>query len=375
MIVGIGGTTVAGGASGVAGTDTGLGGDVDLSTQASGEASGLVKWGVKGVTVTATADAHADIELTFGPGYVEFGVQADSSANAQFSGSGATLKLDAQAGAYAQTGVSGDLGGGADGKADATVGLFAYAHSEQGAGYADDRLNGTVNERIGFGASAGGAGLVSGSAGSVAAGATVYSPGVLGGQASVEAGFSGSSLTLGLDLGAELGIAGFELKTNFSVDLSSVGQDVAHLFGFSTSGPAPVPLSSTQVLLADGAGDPVARYDYLNRNQAWMHPSAADLGDRAVASRYQAALDFYDGFGQLMQQTRSLLQREQQMQAQMLALLRTDPAAAVAYAHTGALTDMQVDEVQLVKMGKALGVALAVRDGQLTYVQDNTRQR
>ncbi len=372
VIVGLMGSTVVGGASGVTGTDTDLGGGVDLSTQASGEASGLVKWGVKGVTVTAAAGVHADVELKFGPGYIEFGAQADSSANAQFSGSGATLNLDAKAGAYAQTGVSGDLGGGATGSADATAGVFAYAHSQEGAGYADDTLNGTVSERIGVGASAGGAGSVSGIVGSVGAGATVYSPGVVGAQASTQVGFSGATLTVGLDLGAELGIAGFELRTNFSVNLQSVAEDVAHLFGFNTSGPPPAPPSPTEALYqADSYRDPVARFDYMNKNREWMNPSAEDLQDDSVARTYRSMKDFYDGYGSLMQQTVALMQEEQRTQAQMITLLQTDPAAAIALAHNNTFASIQVEEYQLVRAGRDIGVALAVQGGKLTYVQDN----
>jgi filamentous hemagglutinin family protein len=375
LIVGLMGSTAVGGASGVTGTDNNLGGGVDMSTQASGEVTGLVKWGVKGVTLTATADAHVDVELQFGPGYVEFGVQADSSANVLFTGAGATITLDAQAAATAQTGVSGDLGGGATGSADVDVGLLALAHSQQGAGFEDDKLNGTVNELVGAGLTAGGAGSVSGAAGSVGAGATVYSPGMVGAQASTQVGLSGGDLSVALDFGAELGFAGFELKANFSINLETIGQDVAHLFGFSTSAPPPAPPTPAQVLTQDTNNfkDPVARLDYLNQNKEWMHPSAQDLQDPTTAKEYASAKAFYDGYTALMLQTTTLLQQEQQMQSQMLTLLKTDPAAAVAFAHGNPFGTLQIEESQLVRQGKALGVALAVKDGKLTYVMDNTQ--
>jgi filamentous hemagglutinin family protein len=374
-IVGLVGSTVVGGASGVTGTNNNLGGGVDLSTQASGEATGLVKWGVKGLTLTATADAHVDVELQFGPGYVEFGAQADSSANALFTGSGATLTLNAQAQATAQTGVSGDLGDGATGAAEVNVGLLALAHTQENAGFEDDKLNGTVNERIGVGFTAGGGGSVSGAAGSVGAGATVYSPGMVGAQASTQMGLSGGDLTVALDFGAELGFGGFELKTNFSINLEAIGKDVAHLFGFSTSGPPPAPPSPSQVLSKDASNymDPVARMNYLNQNKEWMNPTAQDLKDPTTSVEYASAKAFYDGYNALMLQTTTLLQQEQQIQTQMLTLLKTDPAGAVALAHGGLLLTLQIQETQLVQQGKALGVALAVKDGQLTYVRDNTQ--
>ncbi|HEY8360358.1 MAG TPA: hypothetical protein VIL30_23120, partial [Ramlibacter sp.] len=122
------GGSAGGRAQAVVEASTGLG-NAQLSGQAGTAAEALVKFGVTGVKATASAGAHADARIDSGPGFVTAGVQANVEAEFEAGREGAKLAAEAIAGATTQGGAGGNIGIG-DGKADATVSVFAYARSD-----------------------------------------------------------------------------------------------------------------------------------------------------------------------------------------------------------------------------------------------------
>ena len=371
------GVGASGTASGVAEGSVDLGGGVDVSAQASGEVSALAKFGITGVRLEADAEAHVDVTIQVGPGYVEFGAQGDAYAIATVSRTGAQLGADAQAGASGQGGVAGDLGGGVDGNVDATVSTFVFARTDDSVGLVDGKAVTHVGGSAGVGVSAGVDGGISGDVGSVDAGATVYSPGSVGGNFNYTAGYSDGDLSMSLDIGAELGFGGVDLRVGFSLDVGGFISDLGDMFGF-THHSAPTPPTTTQILRTDydnsNANDPVARFNYLNSNQEWLgEPNQSVDGltfDQAMARavQYYKALAFYNSFKSLLADTASLAQQEVTAQTTLVNLLKTDPAAAVAYAHSTDFTAMAAREAQLKKIADGLHLSLAVADGKFTYV-------
>ena len=79
-------------------------------------------------------------------------------------------------------GLSGSAGALGTGTADATAAVFATVGAEQTAAFKDGKIVTKLETTVGVGASAGVHGGLSGSTGSIDVGATIYSPGSLGGK-------------------------------------------------------------------------------------------------------------------------------------------------------------------------------------------------
>src|SRR5690606_21766527 len=72
------------------------------------------------------------------------------------------------------------------------------------------------------GATAGGSGTLETEAGSLSAGTTVYSPGVVGASLDIGAGFSDGRLSIDLSWGLGFGFGGLEFDLGFEVDFNEV---------------------------------------------------------------------------------------------------------------------------------------------------------
>jgi hypothetical protein len=349
----VGPTGVSAAAGGAAETDL-ASGTVDVNAQASGVATALASFGVSGVTVSATAEGHVDITISSGPVDASVGAQAETGVQMKIGRTGVKIEADATAGAYASGGVHGGLGAGLDGNVNLTSGTFAYATTSYNYGITNGVLTMTTGAHAGVGASTGVSGGVSGEGGAVQGGATVYSPGSVGGNFTVGAGYSNGVIEVSLDLGAQLGIGGLELKLNFGIDVGKVGavfSDLVHGDG---------PNIYERQRDADRhalslVNDPAGRFAFLSGNPDWNHD-----GDGSSANAV-----FLQQYADMLKATAKMVTDEQTWQKTFIGLLKTDPAKAVEFSRNKPDFTDQYWDVRM--QASRLGVRMRVQDGQLVY--------
>ncbi|QKV52999.1 filamentous hemagglutinin N-terminal domain-containing protein [Comamonas antarctica] len=370
---------VAGAASAVAGADVQIG-PVNLSTQASGAASALLNYGVTGVTLRANAGSHIDVMMQVGPGYVMAGLQADAAVEGTVGPTSASLAAQVKVGASASAGASGSLGNGVgDGHLSTTATSFAIARTDYTLGLKDNKLQQSLDLVIGSGVSAGARGGISGSTGAIDAGVTVYSPGSLGAKLDINAGIKNGALTVGFDIGAQIGIAGLGLSFSFSIDPmafagsianSAFGKAVLSAFGIDPN-PRKIAEWPPRVLGAADAlkNDPVARFKYLSEHPDWKdYNTNSSSSTQKDTDSYLATAGFYNAYQGLLERTASLITRQGEVQARFMELLKTDPAAAIEYSRSGELAQMKMAQIDVSSDARKLGVQLAVTDGKVSFV-------
>ncbi|WP_183479487.1 MBG domain-containing protein [Mitsuaria sp. BK037] len=372
---------VSGRASGVVEGSVDLGG-ADLSAQASGEIAGLAKFGITGVRLEASADAHVDVTITSGPGYVMFGAQGDAYAIGSLGRNGLRIGAEARAGVSAQAGASGHVDGLGDAHADTTVSTFVYARADEQYMLRDGQVVQRFDNAVGVGSSAGVSAGVSGSTGSVGGGATVYTPGSIGGTFNYSVGLSDGAISVSLDLGAQLGFGGLGLSLNFSIDPmglagaianSPVGDLVINAFGMNHREPDNH-YSEADSRHAASIGDPVERYNYLAGNTRWRDRPWNYDSNPDARTDWDNMQNFFNTYNQLLSRTQTLIKKEQTDQARFLDLLKTDPKAAIEMSHSGNFVQANRDEESALQgLSRQLGVQLAVVDGQVTYVAGGGR--
>ncbi|MFL6630741.1 MAG: filamentous hemagglutinin N-terminal domain-containing protein [Massilia sp.] len=348
------GPTGAGAAAGAAAGADLVSGAVTVDTQASGVATALAKFGVTGVTVSATADGHVDISISSGPVEASAGAQGEVGVDMKIGRTGVKINADATVGAFASGGVHGGLGGGLDGNVNLTTGTFAYATTTYKYGITNGVLTMTTGAHAGVGTSAGVSGGFTGEAASVAGGATVYSPGVVGGNFSVGGGYSDGVVSFSLDLGAQIGIGGLDLKLNFGVDVGKVGAVFSSLF--HGRGPS---IDERQRDADSHAlslkNDPAARFAYLSGNSDWNHDNDGSSDNAVFLQKYR---DMLSG-------TTKMVTDQQNWQNEFVNLLKTDPAKAVEFSRNKPDFRSQFSDVQ--RQASNLGVRMRVDDGRLVY--------
>lgn len=349
----VGLTGVSAAAGGAAGAEL-VSGAVTVDTQASGVATALAKFGVSGVTVSATADGHVDVSISSGPVEASVGAQGEVGVDMKIGRTGVKIDADATVGAFASGTVRGGLGGGLDGNVNLTTGTFAYATTSYRYGITNGVLTMTTGAHAGAGTSVGVSGGFSGEAASVAGGATVYSPGVVGGNFSVGGGYADGVVSFSLDLGAQIGIGGVDLRLNFGVDVGKVGTVFSSLF--HGSGPSIYErqrdADSHALSLKN---DPAARFAYLSGNSDWNHDNDGSRENAAFLQQYKDMLGA----------TTKMVTDQQNWQKEFVDLLKTDPARAVEFSRNKPDFRGQYADVQ--RQATSLGVKLRVADGQLTY--------
>jgi hypothetical protein len=210
-----------------------------------------------------------------------------------------------------------------------------------------------AEEAIGVGASAGGTGSISGSAGRVDAGATVYTPGSLGGKFAWNAGVGDGKLAIGIDLGAQIGIGGLGVNIAFEIDFKGTASAIDK--GLTAMG-----------------NDPVFR-SVANEVASWFGispppppppapPSAEQLAARAAAEKKIKDLE------QLKTDFQAVVNQHQQVQATFLNLVKTNPKAAAEYSKSNAILEAQRQHRLLVWRAGLQGFQLAVVDGKMGLV-------
>lgn len=366
------GVGASGTASGVTTASTNVGA-ANLSAQASGATAALARAGITGVNVEATAGGHVDVQVKVGPGYVQYGLQGDAKLDAQLSALSAKLNAEVKVQAYSQTGAEGSLGGGASGKVDATASTFVYAQTENAYSYKDGKIQAKLDHSAGVGASVGTHGGVSGAVGSVDAGVTLYSPGVVGAKFDWTGGYSNGALTVGIDLGAKIGIGGLDLSINFTVDpdkmfraigSSDFAQGLAGAFGM-TGGPSGDNMFIRMNKATEMKNDPAGRFAILQSNPDWKTWQSSDPNS-TFSAQYRDNVAFYNSYQSLLKNTADAVQREVETQKTFMNLLATDPKKAVEFAHAGNLRNNDLNSIKF--QAQQLGVKLTSSDGKLAFV-------
>jgi hypothetical protein len=307
----------------------------------------------------ARADASADTKLTadFGDGYLSVGAKVGASADASVGKDGVKVGAETSASANVEGGGGGSAGPVGDVEGKGTLEVKAGAKGEGSATIKDGKITTGGDLSAGFGASATGQFGVSGSVGSADATATLVSPGSVGGSGGASAGYSDGALSVSMNLGAKLGIGGFNLKLDFSInvgdivgDLKDAFEPVTSFFGGSSEpdDPAGDAFRTAESL----KGDPLRRLAFLQQNSDWK-------------SYDQNAIFFMklelSSFEQLLNGYPSLIAYQQNAQATMLQLLKTDPAAAIKYAHTNEFNRQVSDwEGSILQSAESLGLRFVV---------------
>lgn len=206
----------------------------------SGAADASAQYQVTAVSVTASASASASGEVRFDYGIGYSAVGGDASANASasisFLSTNPSIKGDAgvSVAAYALTGVAGSLGAIGDGDFNARAEAEAKAEASGGFALKDGKIEVDAKALAGAGASASAQGTLSGSYGSVGAGATIYSPGIVGGGITPTVGFSDGKLTFGINIAVALGFGGFDLDLAGAININAlkdIGDEIYHKIG------------------------------------------------------------------------------------------------------------------------------------------------
>jgi hypothetical protein len=360
-------------------------GGVTIGAQEVAITQGLASAGVGGVTAQASATGNINVSITSGPGTAAAGVQADVMSTTSLGSFGLNSKAltpselvklvnlqvtdQAAATAYVQGGASGGLGNGVSGSVDGTTGAFVSASTNTEVSLKNGAL--AVSNVVGGGATAGVNGSISGTSGSVDTGVTVYSPGSIGEQVQINAGYSNGNLSLGLNLGAEIGIAGVDLSLNVSVNVNAATDALASVGAKMMGVPPPSSSNSCGInCVVSGASnynmqkDPAGLYQYLSQNNFGSQQQY--YGDNPA--EYQSLQTFYTKFQSLATNTQSLLTQEQNTQQQLLSLLQTNPQAAIAMAHSGQITSLQTQETRVGFQAQQMGVKPAVQNNALTFV-------
>jgi len=382
VAIGLTGVGASGSASGAVEAGVDLGG-ADLSTQASGEITGLAKFGITGVRLEAGANAHVDVTITTGPGYVTFGAQGDAYAIGSLNRNGVRIGAEARAGVTAETGVGGHVDGLGDANVDAAVSTFAFARADEQYTVRDGQVVQRFDNAVGVGSSAGISAGVAGSTGSVGGGATVYTPGSIGGTFNYSVGISDGAISVSLDLGAQLGFGGLGLSLNFSIDPmglagalthSPVGELVVNAFGLNHQEPNSH-YSEADSRHAASISDPVERYNYLAGNTRWRDRPWDYATNANARTDWDNMQNFFNTYNSLIDRTQALIKKEQADQTRFLDLLKTDPKAAVELAHSSNFAQANLaEESSLRLLAAQMGVQLAVVEGQVTYVAGGSRR-
>ncbi|WP_426336205.1 filamentous hemagglutinin N-terminal domain-containing protein [Pseudoduganella sp. R-31] len=343
------GATVGAGTSADLGTSNGVSADAE----ASGVVTALASFGVTGVKLSTSAEGHVDITISSGPMDLTAGAQGAAEANLRLGRTGVTIGADATVGVYANAGVSGNLGGGVSGNVDVTTGTFAYAQTNYRYGLVGGVLTMTQGGMAGVGSSLGANGGLQYGLGSVGGGATLYTPGIVGGNISIGAGYSDGVINLSMDIGAAIGIGGIEFKFNLGIDVGAVASGFAPTVSNTERQPG---LDQHGLSLKD---DPAARYAYLSQNPEWNYGNRGSSDNNMFMYRY----------GELLKSTGQMVKNQQEWQSKMVDLLKTDPAKAVEFSRNK--PDFWQQQFDVKYEAAKMGVTLKVVDGELKYATWN----
>jgi hypothetical protein len=342
------GTTALGAqanANGVAGVASDLGAGTTGGAQASAEATAAC--GPLGCRSAVNGKAMTYLEWS----NEKLSLAAEAQARLKLALGLSGVQLSATSVLQAAVEIAGSHGAGAAGQIDysAATAVYATAGAQATASW-DNGVKIVTDEHVGVGVKAGGAATLKGDAGSVSGGASVYTPGSLGGQFSISPGYSDGTLSVSLNLGAQLGIGGLNVNLGFSINFASAGETIGGWFSSDNR-------TRYQKSRDHAYGlKPAERIAYLRSTDDWRRAGTGTQGLDESLARYAS----------LESSIRDAQQTQVRMQDTFLGLLKTDPAAAIAYAHKTDITAKAAAlDASMFSWARYIGVRLDARDGQM----------
>ena len=348
-------------------TSTDLG-EADLTAKADASTSASAKAGPTGAKAQAEAGVETSVTVSIGSGTISTGAEANVSTEASLGKDGAKVTAKSTADVNVQGGGSGSAGPVGDISGKGTVGATAGAEATGTATIKDGKVSTGLDTSVGVGVSANAQVGVSGSTGSANASATVYSPGSFGGKAGVTGGYSDGKVSVALNLGAQLGFGGLNLNIDLSIDTGAVwdgmataGEWIGDAIGYGDDRfSRPLPLKPD-----DFWNDPVTHFAFLQASPNWGN-YYQDKG----GYNYTKTLNFVYAYKEMTSLLADLVQREAARQNRLLELLRTDPKAAVDFAHSTDLNGSSIAGYEdLIRQADAMGVQLSMTNGKLGFVK------
>ena len=347
------------------GTQTGTSTTLGVATLSEeSKASAGASAGASATGASAQADANAETKLTadFGAGSISVGGKAGASADVSVGKDGAKVSAETSASANVEGGGGGSAGPVGDVEGKGTLEVKAGAKGEGTATIKDGKITTGGDLSAGVGASATGQFGVSGSVGSADATATLVSPGSVGGSGGASAGYSDGALSVSMNLGAKLGIGGFNLKLDFSINLGDIVGELEDAFkpltDFFGGSSEPDPVGDAFRTAESLKGDPLRRLAFMQQNSDWKkYDKNAIWGMEWELQAFEALLQGYP----------NLIAYQQNAQATMLQLLKTDPAAAIRYAHANDFNRQVRDmESDILQTAQSLGLKFVVNGDSMT---------
>ena len=348
------------------GTQTGTSTTLGVATLSEeSRASAGASAGASATGAKAQADATTETTLTvdFGAGSLSVGAKAGAGAGASVGKDGAKVSAETSVSANVEGGGGGSAGPVGDVAGKGTVEVNAGAKGEGTATIKDGKITTGGDLSAGVSASATGQFGVSGSVGSADATATLVSPGSVGGSGGANAGYSDGALSVSMNLGAKLGIGGFNLKLDFKINLGDIVGDLKDAFEpvtsfFGGSSEPDDPAGDAFRTAESLKGDPLRRLAFLQQNSDWKSYNENEIFFMKLElSSFEAMLEGYP----------RLIAYQQSSQATMLQLLKTDPAAAIEYAHTHEFNRQVRDwEGSILDSAASLGLKFVVNRDSMT---------
>jgi hypothetical protein len=301
----------------------------------------------------ASADAHAETytELSADD---KLKLEADAYAKVKAGLSKSGVELSAETVAQLAVEVSGSHGAGGAGDINYSVIAAAVAGAQAtGVASLDDGLKIVTGVQTGVGVTVGASGGLSGSVGSISATPSITSPGSFGGQFEFSPGYSDGVLSVSMNLGAEIGLGGLNLTLNVSINLGAVSD----FFNSWKDNRSMYEKSRDYAFSLES--DPLGQIAYLESTTDWRH-TGQDI------SKLTNTLD---GYHRLMTEMKDAKQHEIDTQNNVLALMKSDPAAALAFIHKenlfGGNGSIQGEEDNIARGLYGLNIHLGVNNGQM----------
>lgn len=335
-------------ASASAGTDTSVGG-VTIGTEANAGATA----GCNPIGCTAGANAHAETyaELSADD---KLKLEADAYAKLKAGLSTSGVELSAKTVAQAAVEVAGSHDAGAAGDINySVIGAAVAGAQAKGVASWDDGPKIVTGIQTGVGVSGGVSTGISGEVGSISAAPSIYSPGSFGGQFAFSPGYSDGVLSVSMNLGAQIGLGGLNLTLNVSLDLGAVSDF------FNSWKDNRTKYQKARDYAFSLESDPLQQIAFLEGTSDWRE-TGQDI------SKLNNILDEYHRITNEMKKAKD---NELYEQNYVLTLMKSDPAAALAYIHQKDFFNsyaIQENEQNIARALYGLNLHLGVNNGVMT---------
>jgi len=345
--------TAVAGASVKVGTGTSTGTETDaggVTIGAEANTGAVAGCNVLGCKASADAHAEASVELSADD---KLKLEADAYAKVKAGLSLSGVELSAKTVAQLAVEVAGSHGAGGAGDVNYSVIAAAVAGAQaKGVASWDDGLKLVTGIQTGVGVTVGASGGLSGDVGSISATPSITSPGSFGGQFEFSPGYSDGVLSVSMNLGAQIGLGGLNLNIDVSINLGAVSDFFKNALDDRTVYEKSLDYANT---LDD---DPLQQIAYLESTSAWNMPWLDNSKLKNTLTEYHW----------VMAEMKDAKQNEMDKQNYVLALMASDPAAALAYIHKEDFFNsyaIQEREANIARGLYGLNLHLGVNNGEM----------